>query len=192
MIRAAAAVAVLLLLIVAGVWFAGSERGGYADPTAVVTQVRRLNELATVKYTVQQVVGLREPKYPVGEESILLVLQAAVQAGVDLDKLRPQDVDVRRDGSVFVRLPPARILSVAVDEKDTKVWDRQKTWWTPWVPYSKELEQRARVQGLAAAEAAALEMGILRQAQQNAAASVRGLLELSGVKHVEIAPNGAS
>jgi hypothetical protein len=93
---------------------------------------------------------------------------------------------------VRVRLPPARILSVSVDEKETKVWDRQKTWWTPWVPFSKELEQRARVQGVEAAQAAALEMGILRQAQQNAEASIRGLLELSGVKHVEVAPNGAS
>jgi hypothetical protein len=191
-IRLAAAVAGLIVLLILAVLLSRWNPAGYTDPAAVVTQVRRLNELATVKYTVQKVVGIREPKYPVGEESILLVVQASVQAGVDLDKLRQEDVRVRRDGSVTVRLPPARILSVAIDEKETRVWDRQKTWWTPWVPFSKDLEQRARLDGIAAAQAAALEMGILRQAQQNAEASIRGLLQLSGARNVDVIPMGAS
>ena len=99
------------------------------------------------------------------------------------------DVD---DDSVTVRLPPAQILNVSIDEKETKVWDRQKTWWTPWVPYSKELEGRARVQGLEEAKKAALEMGILKQAQQNAESSILGLLKLTGIKNVHIVPAGIS
>jgi hypothetical protein len=191
-IRLGTILAGLVLILIIATWVSHRDPAGYSDPAAVVTQVRRLNELATVRYTVQKVVGLREPKYPVGEESILLVVQASVQAGVDLDKLRPEDVEIRRDRSVKVRLPPARILSVSIDEKQTKVWDRQKTWWTPWVPFSTDLEQRARMQGIEAARAAALEMGILRQAQQNAEASIRALLELSGVGEVQVAPAGAS
>jgi hypothetical protein len=34
-----------------------------------------------------------------------------------------------------MKLPPSKILHVEFDEKSTKVWDRTKTWWTPWVPY---------------------------------------------------------
>jgi hypothetical protein len=81
---------------------------------------------------------------------------------------------------------------VAVDENETRVWDRQTTWWTPWVPYSKDLEQKARMQGLDTIRRAALEMGILNQAQQNAQAAIRGLLELAGVKPVVVISANAS
>jgi hypothetical protein len=191
-IRLGAAIAGLVLVLVTAFWVGRWNPSGLSNPAAVVTQVRRLNELATVKYTVQKVVGIREPKYPVGEESILLVVQASVTAGVDLEKLGQDDVQVRRDGSVTVKVPPARILSVSVDEKETKVWDRQKTWWAPWIPFSKDLEQRARIEGIEAARAAALEMGILRQAQQNAESSIRGLLGLGGARNVDVVPTGAS
>ena len=64
------------------------------EPPAILTQVRQLNQLASVKYTVQKVVAIREQKQPVGSESILLILQASVEAGVDLAALRPEDVSV--------------------------------------------------------------------------------------------------
>ena len=104
------------------------------EPPAILTQVRQLNQLASVKYTVQKVVAIREQKQPVGSESILLILQASVEAGVDLAALRPEDVSVGPDGGMVIRLPHAQILHISVDEKETKVWDRQKTWWTPWIP----------------------------------------------------------
>lgn len=163
----------------------------HPDSPAVVAQIRQLNQLATVRYTVQKVVGIREPSYPLGEESILLVVQARVEAGVDLASLGEKDVQANRDG-VTIRLPPPHILNVSIDERETKVWDRTKTWWTPWLPYSKELESRARQQGLDAAKQAALDMGILKQAQRNAADSIRALLTLAGIPNVNIVPADAS
>ena len=162
------------------------------DPTAILTQVRQLNQLASVQHTVQKVVAIREQKQPVGSESILLILQASVEAGIDLAALRPEDISVGSHGGIVIRLPQAQILHVSVDDKQTKVWDRQKTWWTPWIPYSLDLEQRARVVGLEEAKQAALEMGILRQAESNAITSIRGLLGLAGVKTVVFIPGSAS
>lgn len=183
------------LLIALGVIFLftrGVEQQPDLDPQAVVAQVRRLNQLSTVRYTVQKVIGLREQKQPIGEESILLVMQARVEAGIDLASLQEQDIFRRPDGALVVRLPVARILNVAVDEKETKVWDREKTWWTPWVPYSIDLEQRARVEGLESVKKAALDMGILKDAEQNAESSIRGLLGLAGVTSVVIIPGSAT
>jgi hypothetical protein len=160
------------------------------EPQAVVSQIRQLNQLATVRYTIQKVVGLREDKQPVGSESILIVVQARVEAGINLASLRQQDISRRDDGTLVVRMPPATILNVAIDEKETKVWDRTKTWWTPWVPYSLDLEQRARIQGLETAKQGALDMGILKHAERNADSSIRALLTLAGVKSVVIIPAG--
>jgi hypothetical protein len=186
-----ALVAILLVALV----FALRDRrkdGPDLDARSVVTQVRQLNQLATVRYTIQKVVGLTEQKQPVGAESILLVMQARVEAGIDLSSLREDQISRRADGTVVIRLPEPRILNVAVDERETKVWDRQKTWWTPWVPYSKDLEQRARQAGLDAVQKSAVEMGILKEAERNAETSIRGLLTVLGAKSVLVIPASAS
>lgn len=183
--------AVLLALLFAIVIFTRHRRPSH-DVRAVVMQVQKLNELATVRYTVQKVVGLEQRTQPVGVERILLVLQAQVTAGIDLSALREQDVQTRGEGAVVIKLPPPRVLNVAIDEKQTRVWDRDKTWWTPWVPYSKDLEQRARIQGADEARQSAIDMGILRQAERNAEESIRALLGLAGVKQVVVIPASQS
>ena len=182
----------VLIAIGASWWLVRRAPPAPLDPPAILTQVRQLNQLASIQYKVQKVVAIREQKQPVGSESILLILQASVEAGIDLAALRPEDVSVGANGAIVIRLPPAQILHVSVDEKQTKVWDRQKTWWAPWIPYSLDLEQRARVAGLEEAKQAALEMGILRQAETNAMTSIRGLLGLVGVKTVVFIPGSAS
>jgi hypothetical protein len=178
-------------LVVATVVVVRREKPREPDRPTIVAQVQRLNELATVRFTVQRIVDLEERATPVGAERILLIVQAHLRAGVDLAALRPEDVQVE-DGRVTLRLPPAKLLDAAIDDGATRVWDRQKTWWTPWVPYSKDLEQRARLQGLEAARKAAIDMEILRQAERNAAESIRGLLGLAGIGDVRVLRAGDS
>jgi hypothetical protein len=190
--RLSRALGALILAIGLVLWWGSPERKPEFEPAAVVAQIQQLNELTTVRYTIQKVVGIEEQRQPLGAESILLILQARVDAGVDLDALQPRDVTLTPNAEAILRLPPARILNVAVDEKETKVWDRQKTWWTPWIPYSKDLEQRARVAGLAGIKQSAIDMGILKQAERNAEASIRALLQLAGLKQVRIIPASAS
>ena len=188
-----ALVAAGVLLVLAMIWMA--RQGGrrpQVDLPSILLQVRQMNQLTTVRYTVQKVIGITEQKQPVGSEAILLIVQARVEAGIDLAGLRQEDVTVRVDGTVVVRLPAAKVLNVTVDETETKVWDRSKTWWTPWVPYGLDLEQRARRAGVEAIEKAALEMGILGQAERNAETSIRGLLVMAGVKEVLVVPGGRS
>jgi len=77
---------------------------------------------------------------------------------------------------------------VVVDEKATKVWDRQITWWTPWVPYNQDLERQARIAALDSIKASALEMGILTDAEANARIAIRRLLEAAGIARVTFTP----
>lgn len=56
------------------------------DSPAIVKEVRRLNQLVTVRYSVEKVVGMKEEKSPVGTESILLLVRGQVLAGIDLSK----------------------------------------------------------------------------------------------------------
>lgn len=174
---------VLLLLIVLG---SALLRHAFAirswNSAAIVTQVQRLNQLATVKYSIQRVVGLREPKIPIGEESVLLMVQGEALAGIDLSKLKPGDVTFTGPKSLAIALPRARLLNVFIDEKQTKVWDHEITWWTPWIPIDPDLEHKARMQALDDMRKAALDMGILNQAQTNAESSIRDLLSALELK----------
>ena len=151
------------------------------DAPTVVREIQRLNDLVTVKYTVQKVVGLEENKIPLGSEKILLIVQAEVLAGVDLSKLAAADVQPLSGHRMQVVLPPPKIIRVVIDDKETKVWDRRITWWTPWVPFNPDLERQARLAARDAIERAALDMGILDQAQRNADIEIRSLLERFGV-----------
>ena len=127
-------------------------------------------------------VGLREPKTPFGEESILLMVQGEALAGVDLAAVEARDVTYTGVRSVVLTIPRAKLFQCFLDEKQTKVWDRRITWWTPWVPYDPDLEHKARLQAIGDLRAAALKMGILDQAQKNAEAAIRELLGALGLK----------
>lgn len=183
-----------VILVLAGAavyfyYFGGRARGGtrrVADPPALVKQIQALDELVTVKYTVQKVIGLKEEKVPFGSESVMLMVQAKVLGGVDLAGLRTNDVTIAADRAVTIKLPPPRVLHVYVDDRETQVWERSKTWWTPWVPNNPELEQKARLAALEAVQAAALEMGILQEAQRNAHAAISNLLVTAGVPAVRL------
>jgi hypothetical protein len=156
------------------------------DAPAVVREIQGLSELVSVKYTVQKVVGLEEKKTPVGSEKLLLIVQAEVLAGVDLSTLTPGSIQVLPHGELKLALPPARIFHIVIDDKQTKVWDRQITWWTPWVSPDPDLERQARLAANKSIEEAALEMGILDQARRNAEVVIRNLLQTLGAKSVTL------
>jgi hypothetical protein len=177
----------ICLLIAAAVYLRVSRMGGAEktlDSAAVVKEIRTLNELVTVRYGIEKVVGMKEEKSPVGAESILLLVQGKVLAGVDLAELQAGDVVVSR-GVVNIRLGPPHIQEAFIDEKNTKVWDRSITWWTPWVSPDLDLEHKARLQALEDIKKAALEMGILGEARRNAEMDIRGVLLAAGVKKVD-------
>ena len=178
---------VLSLLLIGVLLFIALRPGGAlraSDPSAVVYEIRQLSELVSVRYLVQKIVGLEEQKSPLGSEKILIIVQARVLGGIDLNQLRPTDVEQRAGGQWLVRLPPARILHVNIDDKQTKVWDRQVTWWTPWVAPNPDLERQARLKATDEIESAAREMGILEDARRNAETALRALLLGFGIHTV--------
>jgi Protein of unknown function (DUF4230) len=181
------AIVALVALVAVLVWVNRPVRSTVAltaDPPGILREVRQLRELVTIRYSIQKVTGLTENKVPVGSESILLIVQARVYGGVDLGELKDKDIRMAGDRHVEIKLPPSKILHVEFDEKNTKVWDRTKTWWTPWVPYDIDLEKRARVAALESVRQEALDMGILLDAQVNAQNLIRALLHPLGIQQV--------
>ena len=167
------------LIVYARVYAPGGTWLRPVDPPAVVSQVRGLKQLVTVRYVVQNVVVFTEPRNPVGSESILLMVQGKAQAGVDLALVNQYDVQVTGK-KIKIRLPHAEVLDIALDEKNTKVWDRRITWWTPWVSPDPDLEHKARLTAIDDIRRTVLDMGILHDAEASARAAIRDLVGAMG------------
>ncbi len=154
------------------------------DAATVVREVRQLNDLVTVRYVMQKVVGVKEQHQPLGEESILLMVQGKVLAGVSLKEISQYDVEAIHGHEASLRLPAPHVMETFIDEKNTKVWDRSMTWWTPWVAPDPDLEHKARLLAIDDIRGAALENGILNDARRNAQDSIRKFLTAFGITTV--------
>jgi hypothetical protein len=193
------AVLLVMLAIGATIWaftgfgifeFSRMLRGGQVhinlDQPTVIRQVRALQRLESVSYTMDKIVsGGREnpilPSFLAGDR-LLLVVHGEAIAGIDLSKLQPGDVVVNGQ-SVSIRLPQAEIFTVRLDNAKTRVYSRDTGLFsTPDPNLEGEVRQEAERQ----LQAAALQDGILKTAEKNAHQTLTALLTGLGFGNVEI------
>jgi hypothetical protein len=147
-----------------------------SQPT-VVDRIQRLQRLETVIYTMDKIVsGAKEnpvlPNFLAGDRLLMLV-HGEVVAGIDFSNLKPGDVSV--DGrQIRLRLPPPQIFSTRIDSAKTRVYSRQTGLLVPTDP---DLETQVRQEAERQLQEAAMADGILRNAQQNAASTIKSLLQ---------------
>ena len=137
------------------------------DPVTYITEIRALARLETIQYSVSQVVSGELNQGTLGfafGTKILVVVHGSVIAGIDMEKLRPEDM--RYDGSVlYVYLPPAEILAVTLDTEKIEVYTVQEG-------LLADVDPSLVIDTLQGGQdkilSAALEDGILVQAKANA------------------------
>jgi uncharacterized protein YrrD len=147
---------------------------------AVLKQVQQLNELVTVKYVIEKVVGMSDVN-AFGEDRVLLIAHGIVKAGVRLDELKADDVQQGIDGTITLRLPKAKVLDVYLDEKRTQVYERSTGLFRR---FNKDLEKQARDNAVDSIRAAAMELDIINEAQSRAEKDIRQFLIVLGFKQV--------
>jgi hypothetical protein len=157
------------------------------QPTPVLTtravlleQLREASELTSAVYTMQTVVSEAQDRQiaglTIGRTQLLYVAHGEVRAGVDLSALTAEDVSVD-DDRISVTLPRPTIQDVKIDVERSYVYDVDKSLFGP---ADRELQSRAERFALGRVREAACEAGILDQANERAALTVRTLLGVSG------------
>lgn len=137
------------------------------DPITIVHDVRALARLETIQYTVEKVITAETGQGPLGflfGDRLLLVAHGIVIAGVDLQKLTPEDLQVR-EGVLYVDLPEPEIFVATLDNEKTYVYDRETGVLRR---EAIDLESGARLAAEQEIARAALDDGILELARQNA------------------------
>jgi hypothetical protein len=151
----------------------------------VVDRIQRLQRLETVVYTMDKLVtGAKEnpllPDFLTGDR-LLMMVHGEVVAGIDFSNLKPDDVKV--DGKqIHLHLPAAQVFSTRLDSGKTRVYSRQTG---VLVPTDPNLETQVRQEAERQMQEAALADGILRTAQQNAASTIRSLLQGLGFERID-------
>ncbi|HXE42930.1 MAG TPA: DUF4230 domain-containing protein [Candidatus Baltobacteraceae bacterium] len=157
------------------------------NTVAVVQQIQTLSELVTVKYVVEKVIILNSPpqstlgQFVQGENRLLLLAHGIVKAGIDLKRLKPEDIQVS-DKMIRIHLPPPQITDTYLDEKQTKVIDSQRGFLRD---YDKDLETTARQNAVDDINRAARADGILKEANERAQLQLALFLSKAGFEHVE-------
>lgn len=137
------------------------------DPVTYIQEVRALARLETIQYSVEKVItaelGQGNFNFLFGD-TLLFVAHGVAIAGIDMGKIQPQDM-VLVNGVLNVRLPPAEIFIVTLDNNKSYVYRRDTGILTK---QTVDLETLARQRAEEEIQKAVLEEGILNQAQNNA------------------------
>ncbi len=149
---------------------------------ALLTRIQSLADLVTVKYVIEKVVAVEDVKW-YGQNRVLIVAHGIVKAGVDLTRLRPEDIQVTGK-KVVLNLPPAQIIDAYLDDSQTKVIEHSTGLLRA---FDKDLQQTARQNAIDDIRRAARMSGILAEAEQRAKAELKILLAQLGFEEIAFA-----
>jgi len=155
------------------------------DLSTVVTRVRALNRLETASMHVVHVSTITQsyelvPNALAGDE-LTFFAAGDVIAGIDLSRLKAEDVRRDGDGTIVVRLPPPEILVSRIDNRQSRVMNRKTGFFRR---ADMNLESRARQYAEQGIRNEAVSKGILPLASQNAEVKVAELLHTFGFQRV--------
>jgi hypothetical protein len=183
------------VVFIAGAWFGikltrllSPGSGVHELNTAVIIQqVQTLSDLVTVKYVLEKVVIVNSPPASMlgqlvqGENRVLLLAHGIVKAGIDLKRLRPEDVRIE-GRKITLHLPPPQVTDAYLDEQQTQVIDWEKGFLRD---FDKDLETTARQNAVDDISRAARKAGILKDADDRARTELAVFLNRAGFEQVE-------
>jgi hypothetical protein len=137
------------------------------DPVTIVHDVRALARLETIQYTVEKVETCQVRQgafsFAIGDK-ILFVGHGYVIAGIDMEKLLPDDMRLE-GGVLYVTLPASEVFVSSLDNDKSYVYDRETGLL---VKPTTDLETTCRQAAQDDILQAALDDGVLEQARINA------------------------
>ncbi len=167
-----------------GLWlgprFMGKSNVHEEDTDSVVEQIQTLSDLVTVKYVVEKVVVLDDAKW-YGESRVLLLAHGVVKAGIDLKQLKPDNIVVSGK-KITIHLPPPVLTDAYLDDRRSQVIDHTTGLLRE---FDKDLEQTAREQAVLDIRSAAIQNGIMNDANERAKLELALFLHEAGYQEID-------
>ncbi len=197
------ALAALAALVLGGVVAAGLAASAWLTPpppaptsvitvrptAAILVAVRDLARLETGEVHVEKVIDLTDQQKRLfglldATDALLLVAVGHATLGVDLSKVRDDDITMDATGKVAtLRLPPIELLQAGLDEDATYVYTRSTS---VLARRNEQLEAQARREAVAAIKKVATTPDMMTRARAQAERQLRALVSRLGAERVEI------
>lgn len=136
------------------------------DPVTIIHEIRTLARLETIKFSVEKIITAETRQgafeWLVGDR-LIFVAHGEVIAGIDLNKLQPEDLEVK-EGVLYVTLPEPEVFVTVLDNEQSYVYDRETGLFSSG---EVDLETEARRAAEREIREAALKDDILSLAGQN-------------------------
>ncbi len=158
------------------------------DPVTIINQIKAVARLQTIQYSVEKIItaevnqGLLGPLFG---DRLLFVAHGTVIAGIDMEKISATDLWLQT-GMLYVRLPAAEVLVAELDNDRSYVYDRDTGLLTHGDPSLETIARQVAEQEILTA---ALNDGILAQAQVNAEIYLEKFFIALGYEKVVFAPS---
>jgi hypothetical protein len=161
-------------------WLAQTTQNDQSTHSLVLEEVTSMGKLELVKYNFKDVVEQEIVRQWFPNSKAILIVQGEAVGCIDLTLLHATDIQTARD-TLILHLPAPELCVFKVDHSRSKVYNTEYTF----LDESKLIEEAYR-QAEVQIRNAALEMGILDQAKDNAKKVLSPLLEKTSGKPVVI------
>ena len=173
-------IALALTLIAVAVLLIIQDRRDRGHLEVLEQRLRKIRRLGTVSQIYRSVIYFEEKNFWRGGKMVLFTVEHGITAGIDLSE--GFTLGKRIDGSVEVKLPPARIFSVDADEGSIHQMLLREGFFNNPVRIGDYMPS-VIAQGEVTREAA-LEGGILHLAERSARSAIARILGLGGIDEV--------
>lgn len=209
----ASGISVVACLILFGMWRTGARFSQMVEAmvsvpstdeprvevaSVVVEQIRGASELTTAVFAMEAIVPVEQDRrvgnFTVGTTRLLYIAHGEVRAGVDLDKLSSDRIQID-DKTITVRLPAPEILDSKIDIEQSQVYDYDRGFFNAGPDAAIALQSFAQQEALDKIRTSACEKEILDRANERAELTVTQLLMSAGYQQVSVktsAPNPGS
>ncbi|MCL2651134.1 MAG: DUF4230 domain-containing protein [Candidatus Azobacteroides sp.] len=147
---------------------------------ATLERVEALGKLELVRMSIRDVMEHELVRQWLPNASVLLIISGEAVGCIDLQKVRPEDILIKKD-TLKIKLPEPELCYFKVDHQNSKVYETKYDYFTGINLVDsayKEAEKQLRK--------TALESGILDRTRENAIILLRPFFEGLGFKQVEI------
>lgn len=154
------------------------------DPVTIIREVQSLARLETIQYSVEKVITaeINQGVFgPLFGDRLLFVGHGYVIAGVDLAEIAYEDLWLE-DGILYAKIPAAEVFVATLNNEQSYIYDRETGILRKSDP---DLETSARQAAEQEILKAAINDGILEQAQQNAEVYLERFFNALGYLRVE-------
>jgi hypothetical protein len=153
----------------------------------IISKLKNSAKLATVEFIVTKVVSAKDKNWFARDAYFFAETEASIKAGIDLEKLREEDVNIEGN-KISLILPPVEILNFSYPAEGFVINEEytDQSAFLKWNTIDVETKDDLFRQGETDIRASLNDLGIIKTAETNTRLLLRKILILSGFEEIYI------